>query len=127
MTVSAPTSNNPLESNPLESATNQLRDICREHEHLTAPFDAGSLARMLVHIANINHSVLLSTRDHLNASKRLHDFALTLERIARHFALQDEALATRMTGVAKVLRSAGDELTNNDAVPRWQAPVAYNS
>ena len=100
MTISAQTS-----ENPLERATNQLRDICREHEHLTAPFDAGSLARMLVHIANINHSILLSTRDHLNASKRLHDFALTLERIARHFAPQDGALAMRMTGVAKVLRA----------------------
>ena len=120
MSLSTPTS-----ENPLEFAAIQLRDICRDHEHLTAPFDRGSLARMLVHIANINHSVLASSRDHVNASKRLRDFSLTLDRIARHFAPQDEALAARMTNVAKVLQAAGEELANNDAVPAWPAPVVY--
>ena len=122
MTISTQTS-----ENPLEHAASQLRDICREHEHHTAPFDAGSLARMLVHIANINHSVLMSTRDHVNASKRLHDFAVTLKRTARNIAPQDAALSKRLAGVAKVLQAAGDELASNDAVPGWQAPAAYNS
>ncbi len=109
--------------NPLDHAATQLRDICRDHEHLTTPFDAGSLSRMLVHINNINHSVLASTRDHINASKRLNDFAQTLDRIARNLAPEDVELATRMTTVAKTLGAAGEELAKTDSVPNWQAPA----
>lgn len=109
--------------NPLERAIIQLRDICREQERLTAPFNAGSLSRILVHITNINRAVLASTQHHINASKRLHDFAVTLDRIARHFAPQDGNLAQRMASVAKTLKAAGEELADNDAVPGWQTPV----
>jgi tRNA A22 N-methylase len=101
----------------------QLRDICRDHAHLTAPYNAGSMARILVHIANINRAVLASTQHHVNASKRLHDFAVTLDRIARHFAPQDGHLAMRMTNVSKALKAVGEDLAENDVVPGWKSPV----
>jgi hypothetical protein len=107
------------DSNPLTRAADQLRDICREHGHLAVPFDAGSLARMLVHIGNINHSVLASTEDHSNASKRLNDFAITLRRVASHLASKDSNVALRMNGVASDLAAAGAEL-GRGAVPAWQ-------
>ena len=113
----------PVSENPLELAVIQLRDICRDQERLAEPFNAGSLSRILVHITNINRAVLASTQDHVNASKRLCDFAVTLDRIARHFAPQDGQLAQRMNNVAKTLKAAGVELADNDAVPGWEAPV----
>ena|SRR5688572_25927805 len=114
---------NPMLDNPLERAAVQLRDICQDHEHLAAPFDSKSLARMLVHIGNINRAVLESTQHHLNASKRLHDFAVTLGRIAKHFAPKEANLATRMTNVANTLEVAGAELAGNPAIPEWRAVV----
>lgn len=79
---------------------------------------------MVVHMTNINQAVLASTRDHVNASKRLNDFALTLNRIARHFEPQDAQLAVRMNDVAETLRAAGKELAENNAVPAWQASAS---
>jgi hypothetical protein len=117
----------PKSENPLELAVIQLREICREQERLTEPFNAGSLSRILVHITNINRAVLASTQHHINASKRLRDFAVTLDRIARHFAPQDGQLALRTTNVAKILKAAGEELADKDAVPGWQAPVFADS
>lgn len=116
----------PVQENPLASAAIQLRDICREHDHFTAPFDAASLERMLVHIDNINHSVVASTRDHVNASKRLRDFAATLERLARHFEAQDGNFALRVKNVARALDDAGEELASSDAIPAWRAPGVPN-
>jgi hypothetical protein len=109
--------------NPLDRAAAELRDICRDNALLAAPFDAGSLARMLVHIRNINQSVLASSRDHVNAAKRLGDFAVTLGRIAKHVATENGDLAQRVTNVAKILQAAGIELANNDAIPQWPAPA----
>ena len=78
---------------------------------------------MLAHITNINDSVLASTRDHLNATKRLNDFAFTLIRIAKNAEVPSEALTASMARVAKHLHAASDELARNDAIPNWQAPV----
>jgi hypothetical protein len=79
---------------------------------------------MLVHITNINSSVLASTRDRLNATKRLRDFAFTLIRIARNAEPPNEALTARMARVAETLRAASEELARSDAIPNWRAPVA---
>ena len=106
--------------NPLASAINELNDICVDRELLKSSIDAGSVRRMLVDITNINSSVLASTQDHVNASKRLKDFALTLSRIAKHAELPNEVLATRMTSVAAELRAAGDELARSDSIPNWR-------
>lgn len=119
MSVSAPAFDNPL-----TSAAHNLSSICRDRELLTSSVDTGSVRRMLVHISNINYSVLASTRDHINASKRLNDFALTLARIARSSEPPNKELAIRMTSVANNLRSASQELAGADAIPKWRMPVA---
>lgn len=113
--------------NPLDSAIVELRDISHDHELLKSTTDAGSLRRMLVHLSNINLSVLASTRDHVNASKRLNDFAFTLGRMAKNAELPNEALTSRITQVAATLRAASAELAANDAVPNWPAPVHASS
>lgn len=110
--------------NPLDSAIFELRDISSDRELLNSTIDAGSVRRMLVHLSNINLSVLASTQDHVNASKRLNDFAYTLIRIAKNAALPNGALTTRMTRVADALRGASEELQRNDAVPNWPAPAS---
>jgi hypothetical protein len=114
----------PKVENPLDCAFRQLRDISNDLELLKSSIDAGSVRRMLVHIANINLSVLASTRDHLNATKRLKDFAFTLIRIAKNSAVPNEVLTTRMARVAQHLHAASKELARGDAIPNWQASVA---
>ncbi len=113
----------PKLDNPLDCAVRRLRDISEDRELLKSSIDAGSVRRMLVHISNINLSVLASTRDHLNATKRLKDFAFTLIRIAKNAELPNEVLTTRMAGVAQHLRAASDELARSDAIPNWQTSV----
>ena len=107
--------------NPLDSAIEELRTIPDDRELLKSSIDAGTLRRMLVHLSNINLSVLASTQDHVNASKRLNDFALTLTRIAKNSELPNDVLTSRMTLVATALRAASSELAQSDAVPNWRA------
>jgi len=117
MSVSAP-----VLENPLDSAVGQLRSICDDRELLKSSIDAGSVRRMLVHIGHINSSVLASTSDHINATKRLKDFALTLARIAKNSEPPNEMLTIRMTRVADELRAASEELARSDSIPNWRAP-----
>jgi hypothetical protein len=119
--------NMPALDNPLESVINQLRDLCGDREVLRSPSDAASVGRMLVHITNINASVLASTEDHANAAKRLNDFAFTLSRMARGSELDNEALTSRLTAVANDLRAASEELARGNTVPNWRAPIAAPS
>lgn len=110
--------------NPLEAATHQIRDICHDVEqlgHLPPSLDLGTVGRMLVHIDNINRSVLASTQDHVNAVKRLNDFALNFARLARDAEPPDGALAVRMISVADSLRAASEELAGTDGIPNWRA------
>ena len=109
----------PKIENPLDRAAKKLRDLSDDHELLKSSIDAGSVRRMLVHIDNINLSVLESTRDHLNATKRLKDFAFTLIRIASHSELPNQRLSIRMARVAQYLRAASEELARSDAIPSW--------
>jgi hypothetical protein len=108
--------------NPLDSAISQLRNICDDRELLKSSADAGSLGRMLVHITNINTSVLASTQDHVNASKRLNDFAGTLARMAKNATTPNDELNARMTSIASSLRAASEDLSRSDAIPNWRAP-----
>jgi hypothetical protein len=112
--------------NPLASAAQTLGAICEDRQLTTSTMDAGSMARILVHIKNINSSVLASTDDHANAAKRLNDFATALARIARNTEAPNEQLVTRMSSVASDLRSASEKLAAADAIPNWQSS-AVNS
>lgn len=109
--------------NPLDSAVAELQTICHG-ELLVSSIDAGSLRRMLVHITNINLSVLASSRDHINASKRLNDFALSLARMAKNADPPNDVLKARMTSIAGHLRAASEELARSDSIPNWRAPAS---
>jgi hypothetical protein len=111
-------------ANPLDSVVDQLRSICGDRELLKSSIDAGSMSRILVHISNINLSVLASTQDHVNAAKRLNDFAFSLVRMAGKSEPPSEALEARVARIADELRAASDELARNDSIPNWQAPAA---
>jgi len=114
-------SNAPVLENPLTSAVQALDDISRDRELLASPIDAGSVTRMAVHITNINSSVLASTDDHVNASKRLNDFAVTLARMAKNSQPPNPLLTDRMSAVANHLRFASKELAGATSIPPWQA------
>jgi len=107
--------------NPVEIARNQLRLIFK-HEQVRDPrgTDTGSLERMLGHLHNIEKSVTASMEDHVNASKRLRDFAETLERMKDRLATgSQQELATQMTALIATLRSASAELGTPGAPPSW--------
>ena len=106
--------------NPLTTAAHDLSHL---RQLITSLIDSGSVGRMVTHITNINSSVLASTRDHVNAAKRLNDFAITLARIARRSDPPNEELGTGLTATANTLRSASAELAGADAIPKWDAPV----
>lgn len=117
---------NPDSNNPLDAAVCELRDIGDDHELLRSSIDAGSVRRMLVHLDNINVSVLASTRDHVNATKRLKDFAQTLTRIAKNSEPPNDVLTSRLARIADNLRAASDELAQSDAIPKWRtSPTAH--
>jgi hypothetical protein len=115
---------NPNVENPLDRAGAQLRDICEQHGQLGESLDTGSLSRMIAHIENINRAVCTSTRDHANAAKRLTDFAVTLDRIARHSPPTAEELAQRLESVAHSLKATGAELAGANELPKWAPPPA---
>jgi len=109
------------DSNTLLRARTQLEAVLREHEsNDPRGVDTGTLARMLVHMDNIAKSVSASREDHVNASKRLNDFANTVERIARS-AAQPSAppVGDPMTALVESLRAAGRELSNAGDPPAW--------
>jgi hypothetical protein len=97
--------------NPLETAAGQIRSLCDDGEALPSWFDAGSVRRILVHVDNIGRSVTASRQDHVNAAKRLNDFAGIFLRFAKNSQPPDEALAVRLTSVSDNLRAASEELS----------------
>ena len=107
--------------NPLEAAARQIRSLCDEGETLPSWFDAGSVGRILVHIDNIGRSVTASMQDHVNAAKRLNDFADIFGRFAKNSQPPDEALAARLNSVSDNLRAASEELSRADAPPESPA------
>lgn len=113
-----------IQENPLDHAELQLREICESHAQFEEAIDTGSLNRMLVHIRNINASVSTSTRDHVNAAKRLTDFSVTLGRLANKSSAANSELAMRITNLAGTLRNAGAEISDGASMPRWAAPTA---
>ena len=107
----------PASDNPLEAAASQMRNLCRVGEPLPPTFNHGSLGRMLVHVENIGRSVTASKTDHVNAAKRLNDFAIIFARVARSSAPADGPLAHRLTSVSDNLRAASEQLSRADAIP----------
>jgi hypothetical protein len=97
--------------NPLEAAASEIRSLCEEGEALPSWLDAGSVRRILLHVDNIGRSVAASMQDHVNAAKRLNDFAGTFGRFAKKSQPPDTALAMRLTSVSDNLRAASKELS----------------
>ena len=107
--------------NPLEAAASQMRNLCDSGESLPPLLSHGSLGRMLIHVDNIGRSVVASTIDHVNAAKRLNDFAVIFARVASNSAPADRPLAKRLTSVSDNLRAASEQLSRTDSIPRWRA------
>ncbi|MEO8062429.1 MAG: hypothetical protein ABI821_06755 [Pseudomonadota bacterium] len=109
------------DSNTLLRARNLLQAVLREQEsNDPRGVDTGTLARMLVHMDNIAKSVSASRDDHVNASKRLNDFANTIERMERIATQPGAARAdTPMSMLVATLRAAGRELSNAGDPPSW--------
>ena len=104
----------PADDTPLEAAASQMRRLCRDGETLPAWFDTGSVERILVHIDNIGRSVTASMQDHVNAAKRLNDFAIIFARFAKNTEPPDGPLAERLNSVSENLRAASEELSRSD-------------
>jgi len=107
--------------NPVEQARNRLRIIFK-YEQARDPrgTDTGSLERMLGHLHNIEKSVTASMQDHVNASKRLRDFAETLERMRERLSNgphQDQG--NQIGALIMLLRKASTELGSSGAPPAW--------
>ncbi len=110
-----------VDSNTLQRARTQLQGVLRAHEtNDPRGVDTGTLARMLVHMDNIEKSVSASRDDHVNASKRLNDFANTVERMARTAAQPGTPRPGEpMSDLVETLRMAGRELSNAGNPPSW--------
>jgi hypothetical protein len=103
--------------NPLDDAETRLREIFQRRLP-SAPAEAGALGRILAHVVNIRRSVSESSLDHVNAAKRLTDFAVTINRMAQHLLVTDEDTAARMTDLAATLRLAAAQLSASGATPQ---------
>jgi len=107
--------------NPVEQARNLLRTIFKyEQNRDPRGTDTGSLERMLGHLHNIEKSVTTSMQDHVNASKRLKDFAETLERMKERLSNgPHEEQGNQIGALIVVLRRASAELGTAGAPPAW--------
>jgi soluble cytochrome b562 len=111
--------------NPVEQARNLLR-IVFKHEQARDPrgSDAGTLERMLGHLHNIEKSVTASMEDHVNASKRLRDFAETLERMKERLTTAPhQEQVSQINALITSLRKASTELGASGAPPAWASSV----
>lgn len=93
----------------LAAAASQMRNLCQTGPH-PSWFDAGSVGRILVHVDNIGRSVTTSMQDHVNAAKRLNDFAVIFARFAKN-SEPDGQLAVRLISVSDNLRTASTKLS----------------
>jgi dsDNA-specific endonuclease/ATPase MutS2 len=111
--------------NPVEQARNLLRVVFK-HEQARDPrgSDAGTLERMLGHLHNIEKSVTASMEDHVNASKRLRDFAETLERMKERLSTAPhQEQVSQINSLIAALRKASTELGASGAPPAWASSV----
>lgn len=60
-------------------------------------------------------------QDHVNAAKRLNDFAGIFARLARNSRPPDDALGARLTSVSDNLRAASAELSRAGAASEFAA------
>jgi hypothetical protein len=111
--------------NPVEQARNLLRVVFK-HEQARDPrgSDAGTLERMLGHLHNIEKSVTAYMEDHVNASKRLRDFAETLERMKERLSTAPhQEQVSQINALIASLRKASAELGASGAPPAWASSV----
>lgn len=80
--------------------------------------DAKSLDRILFHLGNIQQAVSASSESHVNAAKRLGDFALTAERISG----RNLGAVAELTRLSDTLRAAGSGIQKSIAT-REVAPA----
>ena len=111
------------QANPLSEARTRLQAVLLEFQKSDPRgADTASLARMLTHMDNIEKSVTASTADHVNASKRLNDFANTIERLAKQGSdTASQTLGELTRGLVQALRAASAELGNTASPPSWAA------
>jgi len=107
----------PLFDSSLSAAASQMRILCHDGATLPSGLDVGSVGRILIHVDNIGRSVTASTQDHVNAAKRLNDFAMLFARFAKNSDPADGALAGRLASVSDNLRTASAELSRPDVAP----------
>jgi hypothetical protein len=106
--------------NPVEQARNLLRTIFKmEQARDPRGTDTGSLERMLGHLHNIEKSVTSSMADHVNASKRLRDFAETLDRMKDRLSATPQDEPPQVGELIALLRKASSELGSSGAPPDW--------
>ena len=93
---------------PLEQAEQLLRDVLSTDFEEKEKSDAASLARMVVHIVNMQKVVDSSSDVRANAAKRLGDFAITTTRMAS----RNPDNAVRLSRAAEALRVASTQLNS---------------
>ena len=93
---------------PLVQAEQLLRDVLNKDFEQNEKSDAASLARMVVHIVNMQKVVDSSSDVRANAAKRLGDFALTTTRMAS----RNPDSAVRLSRAAEALRVASTKLNS---------------
>jgi hypothetical protein len=91
----------------LEHAEALLREVLVRDFESNSTGDAGSLARMLVHVVNIHHAVSTSPERLSNAAKRLGDFAVVTARMTT----RNPDAAPNLNRLAHALRTASERLT----------------
>ncbi len=106
----------------LEDSETRLREIFQRRLP-SAPAEAGTLGRILAHVVNIKRSVSESSLDHVNAAKRLADFASTINRMAQQLLTTDKDTAARMTELATTLTLAGAQLSGQGATTQLASAV----
>jgi hypothetical protein len=111
--------------NPVEQARNLLRVVFKyEQSRDPRGTDTGSLERMLGHLHNIEKSVTSSMEDHVNASKRLRDFAETLERMKERLSsAPHQEQVPQINALVASLRKASTELGASGAPPAWASSI----
>lgn len=90
----------------IDSAQASLRHVLGGEFRESAAVEAGSLARILVHVENIQRAISESPTCHVNAAKRLGDFADITSRMETRFP----AWRDSFSAASKALRAASVRL-----------------
>ncbi len=104
----------------IESAQASLRNVLVGDFRESATVEAGSLARILTHVENIQRAIAESPACHDNAAKRLGDFADITLRMESRFP----KWAEKFSAASKSLRAASVRLRDSARVADEATPAA---